>query len=235
MPRDGKVARRRGESSGAPSAEEIAEVYRRLLAALGPQHWWPAPTPLEVAVGAILTQNTAWRNVERAMDRLRDAAALDWARLRDLSEDELAELVRPAGTYHVKAARLKALVAALWKDHDGSLERMLAGPLPEARGRLLAVRGIGPETADAILLYAGGRPTFVIDAYTRRILRRHLLIGGSESYAEVQALFRESLPSDPVVYNEYHALLVELAKRHCRSRADCAGCPLADLPHDESL
>lgn len=213
----------------------LGDIYARLHAAYGPQRWWPAPTPLEVVVGAILTQNTAWTNVVRAITRLREQDALDWVRLRDLPEAELASMIRSAGTFRVKAARLKAFVAVLWADYGGSLDAMLAGPVPEARARLLAIKGIGPETADAILLYAGGRASFVIDAYTRRILRRHRIIEGAEPYDVVRALFHDSIPPDASVYNEYHALLVELGKRHCRTRARCEGCPLADLPHDETL
>jgi endonuclease-3 related protein len=217
-------------------------IYKRLFTAYGPQHWWPANSPLEVVVGAILTQNTAWKNVERAVIALKRAGCLSWRRLAALSEDELAELIRPAGTYRVKAGRLKAFVEALLTDHGGQLQRMLGGEVDDARRRLLAVRGIGPETADAILLYAGGRLSFVVDAYTRRILRRHFLMpprgttrSASVAYESVRQMFQGAVPPDARVYNEYHALLVELGKRHCRTRAVCAGCPLADLPHDESL
>lgn len=218
------------EAAGAQ--ETLRDVYRRLYVAFGPQHWWPAKTPLEVVVGAILTQNTAWTNVERAIASLARADALDWRRLRDLSEEELAGLIRSAGTYRLKAKRLKTFVDALWRDHGGCLEAMLGGDLEDARRRLLAIHGIGPETADAILLYAGGRPTFVVDAYTKRFLRRHHLIDGGAGYEHVRGLFQESITPDGQVYNEYHALLVELGKRHCRTKASCEGCPLAELPHE---
>ena len=210
----------------------LRRMFGRLSAAYGPQHWWPAKTPTEVVVGAILTQNTAWKNVERAIDNLRDANCLTWPALRDVSARRLTDLVQPSGTYRIKAARLKAFVSTLWKDHAGSLKDILDGELKEARRRLLAIHGIGPETADAILLYAGGRPSFVIDAYTRRILRRHQLIDRQASYAGVQQLFHRAFASDPAVYNEFHALLVAVGKRHCRTRARCDGCPLADMPHD---
>jgi len=211
------------------------EIFDRLLAAFGPQHWWPADTPTEVAVGAILTQNTAWANVERALDNLKQARLLSWRKLHALSEARLAELIRPAGTYRVKAARLKAVVGTICTYYGGSLARLLTGELDEVRARLLALHGVGPETADALLLYAGGHPSFVVDAYTKRILRRHFLIEDKASYEEVRRQFHDALEPDPALFNEYHALLVELGKRHCRSRAHCAGCPLQDLPHDENL
>lgn len=214
---------------------EICAIYDRLWKVYGPQHWWPADTATEVVVGAILTQNTAWTNVERAIEVLHDADCLNWEALRHVSFERLAEYIRPSGTYRVKAARLKAFVHCLWVRHDGDLSRLLAGSLDEARGRLLAISGIGPETADAILLYAGERPTFVVDAYTKRILRRHGVIGKSASYEEVRALFHEALPEDAGMFNEFHALLVVLGKRHCRSRALCDGCPLEDLPHVAAL
>ncbi|RME40289.1 MAG: endonuclease III domain-containing protein [Planctomycetota bacterium] len=215
-------------------------IFDRLLSAYGPQHWWPADTEVEIVVGAILTQNTAWRNVERAIENLKRVDVLSWVALRDLPLRRLAKLIQPSGTYRVKARRLKAFVDRLWKDHGGSLRRMLDGDLEEARRRLLDVPGIGPETADAILLYAGGRPTFVVDAYTVRVLRRHFLLddeslpaGGAKRYEQVRRLFHDALPPDVDLFNEYHALLVQVGKRHCRIRPDCAGCPLADLPHDE--
>lgn len=210
-------------------------IFDRLLAAFGPQHWWPAQTPTEMAVGAILTQNTAWNNVERALANLKRAQVLSWRRLHALSEAQLAELIRPAGTYRVKAVRLKAFAETLCTHHGGSLTRMLAGKLEEVRARLLDINGIGPETADALLLYAGGHPSFVVDAYTKRILRRHFLIDSKTNYDDVRRRFHQALEPDPALFNEYHALLVELGKRHCRVQARCAGCPLEDLAHDEDL
>jgi endonuclease III related protein len=217
------------------TATSLRRVYERLFAAYGPQHWWPGQTPTEVVVGAILTQNTAWTNVERAIARLRDADCLTWPALRRVPPEELAELIRPSGTFRVKAARLKAFVEVLWAEHGGSLEAMLDGDVEPARARLLAIHGIGPETADAILLYAGHRPTFVVDAYTRRILRRHLLTERGAGYETIRAMFQRVLKPDPPLWNEYHALLVAVGKRHCRSRARCAGCPLEHLPHDSDL
>ncbi len=207
-------------------------MHERLWSVYGPQHWWPAETPTEVVIGAILTQNTAWKNVERAIGNLKAAGCLTWDALHRVTEHRLADLIRPAGTYRVKSSRLKAFVDVLWTDYGGSLEVLLRGRVEEARRRLLAIRGIGPETADSILLYAGNRPTFVVDAYTRRILRRHRLIDGRADYETVRRLFQRAIASEPQVYNEYHALLVAVGKHHCRPRARCTGCPLERWPHD---
>ena len=209
----------------------LLTMFDRLLSAYGPQHWWPADSPTEVVIGAILTQNTAWINVERAIANLKQAAALDFKVLRDLPESELAELIRPSGTYRLKARRLKAFVDRLWKSHDGSLENMLGDEIETARRRLLDISGIGPETADAILLYAGNRPTFVVDAYTMRVLRRHFIVTDADDYESVRARFHEALPRNAERFNEYHALLVEVGKRHCRVRACCDCCPLDVFPH----
>lgn len=215
--------------------DSIRKIFDRLWNAYGPQHWWPAQTPAQVVIGAILTQNTSWTNVERAIENLHAAACLDWITLRESPVERVAELIRPAGTYRVKATRLKAFVDCLWKRHDGDLDDMLSGELEEVRRRLLSIHGIGPETADAILLYAGGRPSFVVDAYTKRILRRHLVIDARVSYEHVRLLFLRALPGDVQMFNEYHALLVTVGKRRCRTRAECDGCPLSDLPHDALL
>ncbi|MCG3128760.1 MAG: Endonuclease III [Phycisphaerae bacterium] len=225
----------------APDEAVLPAIFGRLLDAYGPQHWWPGDSPTEVAVGAILTQNTAWTNVERAIKRMRQGGWLDWRRIDAAEAETLAEVIRPAGTFRVKAARLKALAHVVAARHGGSIERMLTrqteGSVPrtidEIRAELLAIHGIGPETADAIMLYAGGHATFVIDTYTRRVLRRHFLAGANEAYDALRALFMRSLPPDERVFNEYHALLVRVGKEHCGSVARCDGCPLAALPHDE--
>ncbi|MCC7293637.1 MAG: hypothetical protein IT449_16390 [Phycisphaerales bacterium] len=219
----------------------LRTMYRELLKSFGPQHWWPvshhARNPsqarLEIAVGAVLTQNTSWKNVERAIAAMFAAGLMDAAKLRAMPEGNLAEVIRPAGTFRVKAKRLKAFMEYLWAHRGGRLDGLGAGELAAVREELLTVHGIGPETADAILLYAVGRPTFVVDAYARRVLRRHGWIPTKATYGEIQRLFHQALPQEPQVYNECHALLVELGKRHCRTRARCAGCPLENLPHDE--
>lgn len=209
----------------------LLEIYAILMRAYGPQHWWPAETPTEVVIGAILTQNTAWTNVERAIDQLRRADALSFSVLRDMPVLKLEQLIKPSGTYRAKALRLKAFVDVLWKDHGGSLQNMFAGSVEHARARLLAIHGIGPETADAILLYAAGKASFVVDAYTVRILRRHFLLDETAKYDDVQGMFHRDLPPDTCMFNEYHALLVAIGKRHCRATAKCDGCPLESLPH----
>ena len=220
----------------AQSAQkELLRIYELLLAAFGPQTWWPARTRQEVVIGAILTQNTAWKNVERAISALRRANCLTLQRIHRTSLHDLAELIRSSGTHRVKARRLKSLTAWLQSRFDGRLERLFALGLEEARRGLVGVNGIGPETADAILLYAGKLPTFVVDAYTRRVLRRHLLLGGQSDYQQAKALFERTIPPEELIYGEYHALLVELGKRYCRRRAFCEGCPLESLSHDASL
>ena len=213
----------------------LAEIYRVLHKRWGPQHWWPAKTRDEMIIGAVLTQNTAWSNVEQALDLLRTSDALTLERLHALPEDRVATLLQPAGTYRRKAHSLKALAAMLHRQFAGSLDRLLALGTEELRHTLLAVHGIGPETADCILLYAAGRPVFVVDAYTRRMLLRHGWIDEKADYATMAACFERALPGDPKLFGEYHALLVELGKRHCRAQARCAACPLnAWLPAERS-
>jgi endonuclease-3 related protein len=204
----------------------LHNYYTILLHHLGPSGWWPAQTPFEVAVGAILTQNTAWTNVERAITALKEANVLDPHAMWALPEAVLAELIRPAGYFRVKAKRLRHFLAFLM-EHGGNMEAL--AELPHIRQRLLEVRGIGPETADSILLYALGLPFFVVDAYTRRIFHRHGLIPEDISYEELQALFHDALPSDVPLYREFHALIVRTAKTWCRTRPHCTACPLAEL------
>jgi endonuclease-3 related protein len=206
---------------------DVQTVFLLLQARFGPQQWWPAETPFEVAVGAILTQNTAWTNVERAVANLRAAEALSPAAIRSLAGDRLEQLIRPAGFFRQKAARLQHLATILVDRYGGDVARLCAGPLDQARGRLLALPGIGPETADSILLYAAQRPSFVVDAYTRRILTRLGLLTGKEGYEAIRARFLEALPHEVPLFNEYHALIVTLAKGHCRKqRPACPTCPL---------
>lgn len=214
-----------------PTSRTLRAFYDAMFAAYGPQHWWPGETPTEVIIGAILTQNTAWRNVERAIDNLRHAGALDFARLHALPLESIAELIRPAGTFNVKAKRLKAFVDWLWTGFEGDLNRLFAVPMHALREALLAVPGIGRETADAILLYAGGMASFVVDAYTARILRRHGLIDTDADYEQIKELFESALPADVPMFNEYHALLVAVGKNHCRPKPRCAGCPLECFDH----
>jgi len=214
----------------APSAvprPELARYFETLSGALGPQHWWPARTPFEVIVGAILTQNTAWTNVERAITNLHRARLLSPAALERVPRPRLERLIRSSGYFRQKARKLKEFVRFLRREFGGSLARMFRTPTAELRERLLSVHGIGPETADSILLYAGGHRVFVVDAYTHRILERHALAPAKTSYDEVRALFEASLPPEPAIYNEFHGLIVHVGKHWCRTRQPrCHECPL---------
>jgi endonuclease-3 related protein len=202
--------------------------YRLLLARHGPQHWWPGETPFEVMVGAVLTQNTAWTNVERAIANLKAADALACEAILALADADLAALIRPAGYFNVKTARLKSLCRFLAERGVDREPQALAGQagLAELRRDLLGVHGVGEETADSILLYALGQPSFVVDAYTRRAFTRLGLLTGTETYRDIQQRFECHLPREVALYNEYHALIVRLGKDHCRPRPRCADCPL---------
>lgn len=207
----------------------MLEIYDRLFDAFGPQHWWPGDTPFEIAVGAILTQNTNWGNVEKAVTNLEKAGKLSSKALHALSREELAVLIRPAGYFNVKADRLKHFIDFLEDTYNGSMKKLMAEETPFIREKLLGVKGIGPETADSILLYALGKPVFVIDAYTKRILSRHAFVSGDAEYHDIQDSFHADLPRDVELFNEYHALFVKLGKEHCSPKPKCAGCPLQGL------
>lgn len=209
-----------------PVKARLLRLYDALLVRFGPQSWWPGETAFEVAVGAVLTQHSAWRNVERAIAVLKERRLLTPARLRHLTDARLAGLIRAAGTPAVKARRLKALVAFLWERFRGQVDRMAEVPIDDLRLDLLRIPGIGPETADAILLYAAGRPVFVADAYARRILARHSIVSPGLGYERLKAFFELHLPGDPALFNEYHALLVAAGKRYCRVEPRCVECPL---------
>jgi len=204
------------------------EVFDLLFQRYGALNWWPAETPFEVCVGAILTQNTNWLNVEKAIANLRREGLLSPEALWELEEARLADLIRPSGFFNVKSDRLKEFIGWVLKDH-GNLEAMFDGDWRVLREKLLAVRGIGRETCDSILLYAGAKPTFVVDAYTKRLFSRLGLVRETDSYEEVRALFMDALPEDRYLFNEYHALIVEHCKQHCRKKPLCDGCPLRPL------
>jgi endonuclease-3 related protein len=209
-------------------SRRLLDIYRRLYDAYGPQHWWPGESPFEVIVGAILTQSAAWANVEKAIANLKEAGALSPEGLTRLSDGDLARLVYPAGYFNAKARKLKAFVALLFGRFDGELERLLAAPVEELRPLLLATHGIGPETADSILLYAAGRPTFVIDAYTRRLFSRLGVTPSRDTYESWRALFMGNLEADAALFNEYHALVVRHGKEVCRRQPRCQVCPLLE-------
>lgn len=216
-----------GKSKKKAVKEEIALYYESLYTAFGPQGWWPGKTRFEVIVGAILTQNTAWSNVEKAIRNLKSEKLLTPERLNGVSADRLANFIRPAGYFNVKAKRLKNFTGYLFKEHNGSLDRLFKKAPAALRAGLLGVNGIGPETADSILLYAGARAEFVIDAYTKRIAARHGLAPEDAPYDYLKALFTESLPEDTTVFNEYHALIVKTGKDFCkRTKPRCMECPL---------
>jgi endonuclease III related protein len=210
----------------------LLDIYQRLFVKYGPQHWWPAEEPFEVIVGAILTQSAAWTNVEKAIKNLKQVGALQPAALRKLSQDELATLIHSCGYYNVKARKIKAFAAWFGEKYDDNLIRLFAQDTSELRQQLLAIYGIGEETADSIILYAGNKPIFVIDAYTRRIFGRLGLAPHNNSYSAWQAMFLADLPSDAVLFNEYHALLVRLAKEACRTHPLCLRCCLNPTAQD---
>ncbi len=192
----------------------------------GPRNWWPADNAFEMIVGAVLTQNTAWKNVEKAITNLKAFGPVTPENLKSLSESTLKEAVRPAGYYNQKTRRLQYFLEVLFEQYEGSLELLFALPTEILRERLLAISGIGPETADSILLYGAARPIFVIDTYTIRILSRHDLIEEEISYVEAQERIMDNLPEDETLFNEFHALFVALGKDYCRPRPRCEGCPL---------
>lgn len=200
----------------------LLELYDRLYRAYGPQRWWPADTPFEVMVGAVLTQNTTWTNVEKAIANLKHAGKLELSRMYRMTERRLAQLIRPAGYFNVKAKRLKALCS--WLTKQGGIDELGLLSTEELRSALLEVHGIGPETADDILLYAFQRPVFVIDAYTRRLLKVFDLINGEEDYEKLRVWFESVLAPEPAIYNEYHALIVRHAKEKCIKTGDCLHC-----------
>ncbi len=216
----GKTSRTRG------SENMVLEIFTTLAKHYGPCHWWPAETPFEVCIGAILTQNTNWGNVEKALANLKTAGRLSVEGIGAFEVDELAALIRPAGYFNVKAERVQVFVRFLQQNHNSSLDCLFAAPWQQTREALLAVRGIGPETADSMLLYAGEKPSFVVDTYTRRIFSRLGLVAEPIGYDELRSFFMDRLPSDVTLYNEYHALLVELGKGVCRPSPRCSDCCL---------
>lgn len=208
---------------------DLIAIYRALYNAFGPQHWWPGDSPFEIAVGAILTQNTNWGNVEKAIGNLKRRELLNVRAIHKMPLRDLSELIRPSGYFNIKARRLKSFISFLMNDYNGSLKRMAKEDAYTLKEKLLRVHGIGPETADSIILYALEKPIFVIGAYTKRVLSRHGIMKGDEPYEHFQELFHSSLKRDIRLYNEYHALFVRVGKTFCRPAPVCKDCPLARI------
>ncbi len=202
------------------------DIYNVLLKHFGPQHWWPGETPFEVIIGAILTQNTSWDNVEKAIASLKASRKFTPEGLFKLPAGELAQLIKSSGYFNIKAKRLKNFLSLLFNDYEGDLDRLLKEDGNILRHKLLSVNGIGPETADSILLYAAEYPTFVVDAYTKRIFSRHGYVTSDATYHQIQELFAAALPVDTQLYNEYHALIVRVGKELCRKTPRCNECPI---------
>jgi len=208
-------------------AKKLIGMYEAMLNALGPSHWWPGDSPFEIAIGAILTQNTNWKNVEKAIGNLKNNDLLTPEAMYALVPDEMAKLIRPAGCYNIKTRRIRNFLEFLKNEADFDLLQLKNQSIEELRPKILEVKGIGPETADSILLYALDFPTFVVDAYTARIMNRHGLAYDEIDYNELQALFMDALPEDVSVYNEYHALIVRIGKDWCKKmKGLCDTCPL---------
>jgi len=206
--------------------EPLKKIYQILFDHFGPQGWWPGETELEIIIGAILTQNTSWKNVEKAIKNLKEKNLLEIKKLSRIRKDTLAQLIRPAGYFNIKSERIKEIVKFLVKRYNGNLSALKRKEGDVLRRELLSVKGIGKETADSILLYALKKPFFVVDAYTKRILLRHNLITKDATYDEIQNFFHKNLPREEKVYNEFHALLVRLGKTYCRKKPNCSNCPL---------
>jgi endonuclease-3 related protein len=206
----------------------LMAIYRKLHQSFGSRRWWPGENAFEVMVGAILTQNTNWRNVEKAIQQMKKRGVLSLQEIRRLKKSQLATLVRSSGYYRIKAERLKAFVNFLFENY-GNIKTMRKEELEPLREKLLRVKGIGPETADSILLYGLKKPIFVVDAYTKRILSRHGIVSEKADYEEIQNLFMQHLPRDEKLFNEYHALLVHVGKTFCKKVPRCDICPLSSL------
>ena len=214
------------------TSAKLIEISELLYERYGGQDWWPGEGRCEIIVGAVLTQNTNWQNVEKAIANLKSAGCLDPQSLYEMPVEALAELIRPAGYYNIKAQRLKNFLDWLFDNYSGSINALENKTVDSLRAELLAIKGIGAETADSIILYAFEKPVFVVDAYTCRVMGRHGFIENGADYEQVRELFESNLTTDVSLFNEYHALLVRVGKEHCRPKARCEGCPLEALAHD---
>lgn len=210
-------------------SKKLLRIYHRLHDSIGPRQWWPGDSPFEVIIGAILTQNTSWGNVEKAIKALKEENLLDPFKLYNIEEETLAKTIKSSGFFNIKAKRIKNFIGFLFEIYQGSIAKMFSEKLTPLREKLLKINGIGPETADSILLYAGEKPIFVIDAYTKRILIRHNLISKEASYSEMQEFFMKNSEKDVRMFNEYHALLVYIGKNFCKKIPNCDSCPMKGL------
>ncbi len=205
---------------------KLKHLYKLLFERFGHRNWWPAESPFEVCVGAILTQNTSWKNVEKAINNLKEAECLDAFQLYETPVEELAGIIRPAGYFNVKSKRLRNFINHLVEHHEGSLDKMFQASVEDLRTELLYINGIGRETADSMILYAANKPIFVVDVYTRRALERHDMIGGKADYDEIRELFESNLEPDVALFNDFHAQLVAVGSNYCGRKPKCSGCPL---------
>jgi endonuclease-3 related protein len=221
--------------AGSVTTDPLTVIYQRLRDAFGPQKWWPAQTKFEVVVGAILTQNTNWGNVEKALDNLKKERLLSPQALQDIPSSQLAALIKPAGYFNVKTKRLKHFISFLFQEYGGELRNMAREETMALRRKLLGVNGVGPETADSILLYAFNKPVFVVDAYTKRFLYRHNLIARQADYDTAQRLFTDCFWPEVQLFNEYHALIVKLGKEYCRPSPRCEQCVLKDFHYSVTV
>jgi endonuclease-3 related protein len=208
----------------------LPDYYCKLVEHFGPRNWWPAETPFEVCIGAVLTQNTAWKNVEKAIDNLKTASLLDPLRLHKTTYEDLAQIIRPAGYYNVKAKRVRNFVDLLVQKYQADILLLFSLSKEELREELLSVSGIGKETADSIILYAAQKPIFVVDAYTKRVLWRHNLVEEHADYDTIQDLFHDNLPHDMGLFNDFHAQIVAVGHHYCKKKPLCGNCPLARFP-----
>jgi endonuclease-3 related protein len=207
----------------------LTDIYNSLFKSFGKQYWWPGDTDFEVVIGAILTQNTNWSNVEKAIKNLKKAKVFTPKKLHEIEIEKLAEHIKPSGYFNVKARRLKHFIEWLFLKYNGSLSKLFKLDCTTLRVQLLSVNGIGRETADSIILYAAEKPTFVVDAYTKRVLVRHGLINENYAYDEIKAVFEDNLPEKVSLYNEYHALIVMVGKHYCKPKMQCEECPLKNV------
>jgi endonuclease-3 related protein len=206
--------------------QRLLNIFRTLLLSFGKRNWWPGETELEIIVGAILTQNTSWKNVEKAINNMKAQGVLDVDTLHTITKDQLGEIIKPSGFYNQKSSRLKLFINVLHENFNKSIDNLKYYDTNDLRKLMLSINGIGPETADSILLYALNRPVFVVDAYTKRFLKNHQIYDGDDRYDDIQNFFMANLPLDTYLFNEFHALIVCLCQNYCKKKPECIKCPL---------